>query len=378
MPDTTKKIQVKIPVSVVPRAYVDYDAEARQILGFPLVIACPDRACSSCRLAERCGCRSGGLVLQPLTAARLIALELISSPFFLHPDSCDPADAARALVVLTADRADVAALTADPALLSARADALLEKFGAAIADRYAEIVAWVRIVPFYGFNMGPDSPPQHGEFWFDGAFVGSVVAPAARLMATTVDRVLKEIPLCLVGHTVVQYAASLGVKGIERKPDRAALKRIMAEAEARELAGQLHPWQYADPVCFPLTDAQAAANPALIELFAQIRAEYDRTHRPVDPADYPVPSAGEAGQTSAVEAPPAAADDSDPLRESYGLTLCVSATSATQYASSTVSVQGLPCCLSVEDAGTAFSTITVQAQPAARPALGQEITIHGF
>jgi hypothetical protein len=339
-----KPIQVKIPVSVVPRAYVDYDAEARQILGFPLVIVNQD---------------GEFLTIGALTAARLIALELISSPFFLHPDSCDPADAARALVILTADRADVAALTADPALLAERADALLEKFGAVIADRYAELVAWVRIVPFYGFNMGPDSPPQHGEFWFDGSFAGSVVAPAARLMATTVDRVLWEIPLCLVGHTVVQYAASLGVKGIERKPDRAALKRIMAEAEARELAGELHPWQYADPVCFPLTDVQAAANPALIELFARIRAEYDRTHRPVDPADYPIPSAGEAEQTSAVE----------------DLSSFASETERTS------AVEAQPpeaCCLSVEDAGTAFSTITVQAQPAARPALGQEITVHGI
>lgn len=285
-PEQPKRIQVKIPVSIVPRAYIDYDAEARQILGFPLVVRNQN---------------GETLTLEPMTAARLIALELISSPFFLHPDSCDPSDAARALVILTADRADVASLTADPALLSARADALLEKFGAAIAERYQEIVAWVRIVPFYGFNMAPDSPPQHGEFWFDGAFAGSVVAPAARLMATTVDRVLWEIPLCLVGHTVVQYAASLGVKGIERKPDRQALQRIMAEAEARERAGQLHPWQYADPVCFPLTDTQANSNPALIDLFARIRADYDRTHRPVDPADYPIPSVGESGRTFAVE-----------------------------------------------------------------------------
>ena len=285
-PEQPKKIQIKIPVDIVPRAPVDFDAEQRQLLGFPLVLhaaGAPD------------------LVIEPLTAARLIALELISSQFFLHPFECSPLDAMRALAVLLAPREHVAALTSDPQALERHAAYLARQYGAAVAERYAELVAWIRVVPFYGFNMGPDSPAPKQETWFDGAFVGSVVAPAARLMATPVDRVLWEVPLCLVGHTVVQYAASLGVKGIERKPDVDALKRIMAEAEARELAGELHPWQYADPVCYPLTDAQAQANPALIGLFARIRAEYERTGRPVDPASV---SANEVERTVSVEEPP--------------------------------------------------------------------------
>ena len=319
MPEPEKKrIQVKIPVSGVPRAYVDFDAEARQILGFPLVLHADARP---------------DLVIDPITAARLIALELVSSKFFLHPDDCDPADAAEALAILTADRADVPALTSDRDLLGARASALLVDYGSVIAEHYQKIVDWVRVVPFYGFNMGPGGNPPHQEMWFDGAFVGSVVAPAARLLATTVDRVLWEVPLCLVGHTAVQYAASLGVKGIERPPDRAALKRIMAEAEARERAGELHPWQYADPVCFPLTDTQAQANPALIELFARIRAEYDRTGRPVTP---------ESVAQSA--APLADGSESASQLSEFCTPLCVSAPLDGRDVRPTITVQDLSCC----------------------------------
>jgi hypothetical protein len=294
---------VKIPVSVVPRARVDFDAEARQILGFPLQLHADGHL---------------NLAVPPLTAARLVALELVTSQFFLHPDSCDPQDVAIALTILTAPRVLIPRLTADQAFLDARASDLLRIYASEIAARYNELVAWIRTVPFYGFLMGPDGKPPEGEMWFDGAFVGATVAPAARILSMPVDRVLWETPLCLVGHAVVQHAAALGAKGVERPPDRAALKRIMDDAAARELAGQLHPWQYADPVCYPLTDTQAQANPALIELFARIRAEYDRTHRPVDPDRFPVPppaSAGESERTFAVQEPPVSASEAERTSE---------------------------------------------------------------
>ena len=304
---------IKVPVSYVPRAYVDFDAEARQILGQALVL--PD-----------------GFRVPPLTAGRLIALEIVSSPFFLHPDDCDPLDAAAAIVILSCERklveefTDDRSASADPSAardaqataaveglpssprglsaypkLSAAAAIWLKAHGEAMVAAYDRLVDWILDVPFYGLSMIPGDPPAPREFWFDGTFAGGVVAAAAKLLATPFDRVLWEVPLCAVGHALAQQAAAYGVKHVERPPDKAALKRIMQESAAREKAGGLHPWQYEDPLDYPLTELQANANPALIELFARMRAEYEKNgHKPLDPAKFPLPD-------------PPSAHDSGPL-----------------------------------------------------------------
>ena len=277
-------MSVRIPASLVPRAPVDYDAESRQILGQDLVL-------------------SDGFRIPPLTPARLIALELVSSAFFLHPESCAWIDAAAAIVLATCKRSLVAELTrpdgapdtesrgvsAFPAL-DRTARAWLDAHREALEHDYAQICAWLLVVPFYGFSMRPGRPGGSAKyFFFDGEFVGAVIAPAAKLLATPVEFVLWETPLCTVGHAIAQQDASLGVNGVVRPPDIAALDRMTAEAEAREKAGQLHFWQYMDPVNYPLTDAQANANPALVPLFAQIREAFTASGcRPVDPAKFPV------------------------------------------------------------------------------------------
>ena len=277
---------VKIPASLVPRAPVDYDAEARQIIGQDYVM-------------------SDGYHIPPLTAARLIALELISSPYFMHPESSDLIDAAAAIVLISCERSIVPELTNQPDKLLAAAGVWLAAHIDALSADYARITAWIIDVPFYGFAMRPGGSAGRKLFIFDGAFVGAVLAPAAKLLCTSIEQILWSTPLCTVGHAIAQQDASLGVKGIERPPDLKALDRMMDEAEVREKSGQLHTWQYMDPVNYPLTDVQVNANPGLIPLFDQIRDEFIRSGgKPVDPDKYPVPSASEAERTPTVEEHP--------------------------------------------------------------------------
>ena len=326
-------MSVRIPTSLVPRAQVDYDAEARQILGQDLVMA-------------------DGYRIPPLTAGRLIALELVSSPFFINPAGCDLVDAAAAIVLLSCERTLIPELTGDLDKLLAAAGAWLAAHIDALSADYAAISAWIIDIPFYGFAMRPGGEAGRKHFIFDGAFVGAVLAPAAKLLCTSIDEILWRTPLCTVGHAIAQQDASLGVKGVERPPDVKALESMMAEAEEREKSGQLHPWQYMDPINYPLTDVQVNAKPGLIPLFDKIRDAFLRSGgKPVDPAKYPVPtapSASEAERTTQVEAQP-------PCKASS---------------------------LSVEDADTAFSTISVQdlswipRGSSANP-VTQEISIHG-
>ena len=339
---------VKIPVSYVPRAYVDYDAEARQILGQPLAL-------------------SDGFRVPPLTPARLIALEIVSSQFFLHPDTCDTLDAAAALVLISCERelvedllsasdseqaqtvsgAGTAAETstregspsgqhgpsaAYPKLYAAAA-AFLSAHGDAMSTDYQRLVSWICDVPFYGFAMRPGGKGSGKPFWFDGEFTGAVLAAASKLLATPVDTLLWATPLCTIGHAIAQQDSALGVKGVERPPDREVLRAMIAEAEAREEAGELHPWQYQDPLNYGLTDTQFRANPALASVFETMRAEYERNgHQPLDPAAFPIPGASEAERTAAVEASASSSGSAvvDP--------------SGARDALPTITVQGLPCC----------------------------------
>lgn len=293
-------MKVKIPVHLVPRAYVDYDMEQRQILRQDYIL--PD----STRIP-------------PLTAGRLMALELVASEFFLHPRSCTQLDIAAALVLLTCRqslieefttpdraRATSASEAADnpsadsacrpsgvrtfPKLYEAAASFLAAHADAIFAD-YPALVRWCIDVPFYGYDMlpkGGGSAPK--ECWFDGEFAGSVLAPAAKLLATPLEMILWDTPLCTVWHALAQQAAAFGVKGIERPPDTAVLKAMMSEAAARESRGELHPWQYADPVSYGLTAEQFKRNPNLAQFFDRMRADYEKGgNGPLDPADYTLP-----------------------------------------------------------------------------------------
>lgn len=339
--------QIKIPVHCVPRAPVDYDMEQQQILGQPLVL--PD-----------------GFRVPPLTAARLMALELVCSDFFLHPATCADPDVAAAVVLVSCDRELVEELTADRSAsadpsaardaqataaveglpsglhgpsaaypnLYAAATALLAAHGDAIFVDYPRLVRWILSVPFYGFNMRPKQPAPPRMCWFDGEFFGGILAPAAKLLATPVDALLWRTPLCTIGHAIAQQDASLGVKGVERPPDEKVLKRMMREAAEREARGELHPWQYADPETNPLSPAQFGANPALGPFYESLRAAFRKSgRRPLDPADYPLPD------------PPAPDRFTPPGPFDPNVTFTVSREASG---------------LSVEDAGTAFSTTTVQ------------------
>lgn len=281
---------VKIPANLIPLAPVDYDMEQSQLLGFDLALC-------------------DGFRVPPVTAARIMALELVCSDFFLHPDTCAVLDTAAALAICTCTRTAVqdlvaraedtsgqTGLAAFPRLAAAAAS-LANAHGEAIVRDYVRICRWILEVPFYGYHMLPGAKGgRPKECWFDGEFFGSVVASAAHLTATPVEFVLWEMPLCAVWHTVAQRASALGVKGIERPPDTDTLDRLTAEAEAREARGELHPWQFRNPVVYGLSDTQFRANPELGPLFDQMIADYTASgHRPLDPAKYPLPPrAGEA------------------------------------------------------------------------------------
>ena len=270
---------IKIPASLVPHAFLDYDMEAQQILGFTFPL--PD-----------------GFAVPPLTPAMLVAMELAECRFVIDPQHADTLDAAAAIVLM---RAAIDApetlydLTADAKALRREAAAWLSTHARALDAVYELVVRWICEVPFYGFYMRPNANTGGGrpkEFWFDGAFAGGLIAPAAKALATPVYEVMWRTPLCLVWHAVAQQEGALTGKPVDRPPDLAALDRLMEEAAAREDRGELHPWQIQTPDAYGLTERQVRANPDLIGVFAQILSDHHAKKHP---------SASTTEQTAAVQ-----------------------------------------------------------------------------
>lgn len=295
---------VKIPVHLVPRAYVDYDMEQQQILRHSFVLR-------------------DGFRVPPLTAGRLMALELISSEFFLRPGSCTQFDIGAALVLMTcrqhlvedftrksqsaseaADNPSAGSacrgLSATYPKLAQTASALFEAHADAILADYPALVRWCAEVPFYGYDMLPKQGSGASKpCWFDGEFAGSVLAPASKILSTPFEMILWDTPLCIVWHAIAQQAAAFGTKGVERPPDKAVLKKMAAEAQAREERGELHHWQFEDPIGYGLTAVQFKANPALAPFFKKILADFERGGgKPLNPADYPLPTAPVSGDST--------------------------------------------------------------------------------
>lgn len=252
---------IRIPVSLVPSAFVDYDMEARQILGFAFPL--PD-----------------GFEIPPLTPAMLVAMELAECRFVIDPHHADTLDAASAIVIMHAAVSapdTVYVLTADRNALRHEASAWLSSHARALADIYELVIRWICEVPFYGYFMRPGATSGGGRpkpFWFDGAFTGGLIAPAAKILATPVCDVMWHTPLCLVWHAVAQQEGAMTGKPVDRPPDEAALDRLMEEAAEREDRGELHPWQIQAPDAYGLTKRQVRANPDLIGVFAHILSDH--------------------------------------------------------------------------------------------------------
>lgn len=132
---------------------------------------------------------------------------------------------------------------------------------------------------FNGYEMIPDSG---GGSFMPCLFGAQTIASIALTCGISdMNKVLWEIPLCLVGHMAAVTAKRNGVKGVEIPKDEADIKLQQKLADERELKGKLHPWQIAEPdnALYGLSEMQKKARPEIKTEFNNILKDFLRAKR---------------------------------------------------------------------------------------------------
>ena len=189
----------------------------------------------------------GNLLLPPPTLGTYILLELSGNNFFANPRTAGIAEAARAVAILLDGRAALPAVTAmirdDFAPINKLMHRVVDDHKQALVDHYEEIAAWLRDVPWYGFDMMPSGGDGESEpYLFSGSMVGAVVYMARNRLGCSVGEAVWQIPVCLIGHL---QAAPRHAEGetLRRPDDPADIREQLRLARERNEKGEPHPWE---------------------------------------------------------------------------------------------------------------------------------------
>lgn len=153
------------------------------------------------------------------------------------------------------------------------------KFAARIDGKFqpedmAAFSDWLMGPTFGGYEMIP--PSSSGGVYVFGA--EAIAGCVARGHGSAFEAIWRT-PLCLSGFIAANEARSAGTKGVGRPKDPADIKAQCDAAVVREAAGELHPWQIAEPDYYGLEPAQVQARPAVSGEFAAILKAHLRKKR---------------------------------------------------------------------------------------------------
>jgi len=124
---------------------------------------------------------------------------------------------------------------------------------------------------FNGYSMIPGSGGG-SKFLFGAETIGDVVASLGQSFNISIDDLLWNTPMIVIGHAIAASAKQNGAKGIARPKDPEDVKKQLILATAREYKGELHPWQIESPLTSRLTGIQGQSADLKKE-FESLRAE---------------------------------------------------------------------------------------------------------
>lgn len=118
-------------------------------------------------------------------------------------------------------------------------------------------------VTFNGYEMIPSLGGGGGEYLFGADAIASIFRLAGPVVNSDFEKVVWDLPLCLVGHIAALESQSNGVKGVCRPKDIDDMKLQFKLANEREKNGELHPWQIEQPHVYRPNEKQIKANPEI-------------------------------------------------------------------------------------------------------------------
>ena len=224
----------------------------------------------------------GGIAFPSPFPAFFTMLDLTDNAFFADPLHSEAEDFAAALWLLYGDRDQTLEFSFDH--VRGRKKNLIDASMSFYTDHYKPFsrnfnafLSWIRITPWYGFSLIPStgdvSSRMDSPYLYDAPWMGSVLRSYAKITGERSEVILWETSVCRIGHVLAADAAAYGVK-LRRPEDPESVKLKIAEAEAREKAGELHPWQREhpfDPIKGRISETQIAARFEILAEMEEIK-----------------------------------------------------------------------------------------------------------
>jgi len=209
-------------------------------------------------------------------------LDLADNAFFAEPLKSNVQDYAVALWLLHGSRDQTLPAALEhvrgnkTALLDPAMDFYTDHY-LSFSKHYQVFLSWIRITPWYGFSLipttGDDVPRLASPYLYDAPWLGSIVRAYGAITGEDPDNILWNVSVCRIGHVLAADAAAHGLK-IRRPEDPESVKRKIREAEEREKAGELHPWQREhpfDPIKGRISDTQIKARFEILAEMEEIK-----------------------------------------------------------------------------------------------------------
>lgn len=261
-----------VPAKYIKQKEIDFDGEIFDCLGLTFCIA--------------------GIEVKPVAIGVLALLEIIDSKIVNDVANASAMDFCRALYIASKGRESAEEVRAwvkaggkEPHEQLLPWDIAICKF----ADEHK--LGKVDLVELYNFrnfllqnsfNGYEMIPSTDGGSYMPYLFGAETIASITLTCGITdMQKVLWEIPVCLVGHMAAVTAKRNGVKGVSRPKDEADRALQLKQADEREAKGELHPWQILEPdnPHYGLTGTQINARPAIKDEFNKILKQFLRDKR---------------------------------------------------------------------------------------------------
>jgi len=144
---------------------------------------------------------------------------------------------------------------------------------------FARLKNFLLAVTFNGYEMIPSSGGSGGSYFFGADTLAAIFRLAGPAANFDYDKIIWDLPLCLVGHLAAIEAKANGTKGVGRPKDLNDMKVQFKLANEREEKGELHPWQKAEPGVYRPTKKQIKANPEINKEFNTCMKEFLKKQR---------------------------------------------------------------------------------------------------
>ena len=131
-------------------------------------------------------------------------------------------------------------------------------------------------VSFNGFLLIPENNYQEPKWLFDMPSVASQILIVGKSLNLSYFDSLWRFPVSMASHLASQQMKANGAQHIERPASQEYIDAYRQLIFDRETKGQMHPWQFKDPVNYDLSPYQVHINERLVDKLVRLRKAFNK------------------------------------------------------------------------------------------------------